>query len=480
MLCPFTLMMKWKIPVLKEEEVIMIEIPNRVCVIGAGSSGIAACKVLKEHGIPFDCYEAGDRVGGHWAYENSNGMSSAYKSLHINTSKVLMQYSDYPMPDHYPNFPHHSQIAEYFNNYVEHFGVKPYIRFKTKVTTAEPLEGGGWEITLHDSSTHRYRALLVANGHHWDPRWPEPAFAGHFNGSTIHSHYYKTPDDYVDKQVLVVGFGNSAMDIAVEVSRVATMAYLSVRRGFYITPKHVLGKPLDQAPIPSFLPFEWKKFLKSLAVRLQVGKVTDFGLPEPNHKYMHAHPTISSDIFTRLSHGRVKPKPNISQLDGDGVIFTDGTRERIDKIIYCTGYKVTFPFFRPEVVEAKNNDLPLFRRVFHLHYRDLFFIGLLQPIGPVMPLAEIQSQWVSKYLIGEYALPSVGQIEQDMVQEREVMRKRYGNSPRHTMQVDFEPYVESVKKEMKRGARRPRTTALIRRKAPQMSGVGIVTYKCFH
>lgn len=439
----------------------MIEIPNRVCVIGAGSSGITACKVLKEHSIPFDCYEAGDRVGGNWVYENVNGMSSAYKSLHINTSKRRMQYSDYPMPEHYPDFPHHSQIAKYFEDYVEHFGVKPYIHFRTTVTAAEPLEGGGWTITLHDGSTHRYRALLVANGHHWAPRWPEPAFPGHFNGPVIHGHYYKTPDDYVDKHVLIVGFGNSAMDVAVEVSRVAKITYLSVRRGFHIIPKHILGKPLDQLTIPKWLPFEWQRKIFAMIVRLQVGKLTDFGLPEPDHKLLHAHPTISSDILTRIAHGRIKPKPNINRLDGNGVIFTDGTYECIDRIIYCTGYKVTFPFFQPQVVEAKNNDLPLFRHVFHPRYHDLFFIGLLQPLGAVMPIAEIQSQWVSKYLIGEYALPSKAQMEQDIVREREVMRKRYGNSPRHSMQVDFEPYVQSVKKAMKRGVLRKHSTPLI-------------------
>jgi len=156
----------------------MADVPNRVCIIGAGSSGITAAKALKEKDIPFDCYEAGEQVGGNWVYENKNGMSSAYKSLFINTSRERMQYSDFPMPDHYPVFPHHTHIAEYFNNYVEHFNVRPHIRFNTKVMAAEPLENGGWEITLDDGSQHRYRALMVANGHHWDIRWPEPPFEG--------------------------------------------------------------------------------------------------------------------------------------------------------------------------------------------------------------------------------------------------------------------------------------------------------------
>jgi len=433
----------------------MHEIPDRVCIIGAGSSGIAACKVLKEHGIPFDCYEAGEHVGGNWLYENVNGMSSAYKSLFANTSKLRLQYSDYPMPDHYPVFPHHTQIAEYFNNYVEHFGVKKHIRFLTTVTHASPLERGGWEVTLHEGSRFRYRGLLVANGHYWDPRWPEPPFPGHLTGKIIHSHSYKVPDDYVDKHVLVLGFGNSAMDIAVETSRVSAMTYLGVRRGFHVIPEYLIGKPLDQLPMPSLLPFALKIWLYRMVVRLQVGKMTDYGLPKPDYRVGEAHPTVSSDILMRITHGQVKVKPNIQQLDGDGVIFTDGTRERIDSIIYCTGYNITFPFFDPDVIEAKQNELPLFKRVFHPHYRDLFFLGLLQPLGAITPLVKLQSIWVSKYLLGQYTLPTLKEMLQDMQRERSMMRKRYGNSPRHTMQVDAESYIASVRKEMKRGMKHP-------------------------
>lgn len=439
--------------------------PNRVCIIGAGSSGIAACKVLHEHGIPFDCFEASDRVGGNWAYDNPNNMSSAYKSLFINTSRERMEYSDYPMPKSYPVFPHHTQIAEYFNNYVDHFHFREHIRFNSLVTAANPLEGGGWEITLQDGSTQRYRALLVANGHHWDPRWPEPAFPGHFSGEIIHSHFYRVPDPYIDKKVLVLGFGNSAMDIASETSRVSKMTYLAVRRGFHIIPKYVLGRPLDQPIFYHRLPNPLLLRLVSLGLAIQVGNLTNYGLPKPDHPVLHAHPTISSDILTRITHGRVQVKPNIRELDGDGVIFTDGSREEIDCIIYCTGYNITFPFFKPEIVKAKQNYLPLFQRVFHPVYRDLFFIGLLQPLGAIMPLAEIQSIWISKYLLGQYALPPQEELLRDIQRERAALRKRFGDSPRHTMEVDFLPYVRGVQKEMQRGAKRPAQPALIQRES---------------
>ncbi|MGH2481795.1 MAG: NAD(P)/FAD-dependent oxidoreductase, partial [Ktedonobacteraceae bacterium] len=159
------------------------------------------------------------------------------------------------------------------------------------------------------------------------------------------------------------------------------------------------------------------------------------------------------------------------ELDGDGVVFTDGTREQIDCIIYSTGYKVTFPFLKPEVVAVKNNDLPLFQRVFHPHYRDLFFLGLLQPLGAIMPIAEAQSHWISKYLLGECTLPSQEEMKRHIQQEREAMRKRYGDAPRHTMQVDFAPYMRGIQREMKQGMKRPGATPLVQR-ATQAVEVG--------
>jgi dimethylaniline monooxygenase (N-oxide forming) len=430
--------------------------PPKACIIGAGSSGIAACKVLKQREIPFDCYEAGNRVGGNWVYDNNNGMSSAYRSLHINTSKPKMQYSDFPMPDTYPDFPHHAQIAAYFDAYAEHFGIKPHIRFNTKVLSCEPAAEGGWTVTADDGRSTRYSALLVANGHHWSRRWPEPAFPGAFSGKVLHAHDYRTPEGFAGQRVLVVGFGNSAVDIAVELSRVAARTVLSVRRGFHVIPKHILGRPLDQGAIPQSLPFSVQRAILSFVLRLQQGDVTNYGLPRPDHKLLHAHPTVSGDLLNRLSHGDIVVRPNIQSLEGADVRFTDGSRETFDTIIYCTGYRVDFPFFRPELISAPNNELPLYCRVFHPHHPDLFFLALLQPLGAIMPLAELQSEWVADYLCGDYTLPSLGEMEAAIGREREAMRKRYGNTPRHTMQVDLAPYVAMVTKERTRGAARAR------------------------
>ena len=436
----------------------MPDLPT-VCVIGAGSSGIAAAKTLYERGIPFDCFEKSDQVGGNWVFGNRNGMSSAYRSLHINTSRERMEYSDFPMPKSYPDFPHHTHIAEYFNDYVDRFGVRDRIVFETGVEHARRGDDGVWTVTLDTGETRTYDALAVANGHHWDPRWPEPAFPGEFNGKGMHAHYYVDNEDFRDKNVLVVGIGNSAMDIAVESSFVARNTFLSSRRGAYILPKYLFGRPLDQIGVNAMtgrLPWGFRQAILSTMYRVGVGKVQDYGLPEPDHKLGDAHPTISADFLNRIAHGEMTWKPNLTRLDGDRVVFEDGSSEEIDIIVYCTGYKVTFPFFDEDFISAPDNDLPLFRRVFKPGIDNLAFIGLLQPLGAIMPLAEAQGRWLASYLRGEYRLPPLPAMEADIRDERERMFRRYVASKRHTMQVDFDNYLYELGKELKAGAARAR------------------------
>jgi dimethylaniline monooxygenase (N-oxide forming) len=426
---------------------------DKVCIVGAGSSGIAACQVLDARGIPFDCFEKGSGVGGNWRYENDNGMSSAYSSLFINTSKKVMAYASYPMPDDYPDYPHHTQIARYFDDYVDHFGFREKITFNTEVTCVEP-EGPGWRVTLDDGRTQAYRAVLVANGHHWDPRLPD--FPGEFHGPEIHSHDYRTPEGYEGKNVLVVGFGNSAMDIAVETSRVSEMTFLSVRRGAHVIPKYLKGMPVDElgGPLTSRLPLALQRRMYSKLLKTAQGRPEDYGLPTPDHKLVEAHPTISSDLLPRIGHGRIKPKPNIERLLGDRVRFVDGSEEPIDRIVWCTGYSISFPFLPGEVLEVEDNEIPLFRRVFHPDLPGLCFIGLLQPLGAIMPLAEAQSEWVADVLEGEAVLPDRDEMLKVIERERDRMARRYVRSTRHTIQVDFYPYLRTVEKERKRGRRR--------------------------
>ncbi|MGZ4270862.1 MAG: flavin-containing monooxygenase [Solirubrobacteraceae bacterium] len=430
----------------------------RAAIIGAGSSGIAALKALRDRGIDVVAFEASDRVGGNWVFGNRNGMSAAYRQLHINTSRERMEYADFPMSKSYPDFPHHSHIAEYFDSYVDHFGLREAIRFETRVERAVRGEDGAWELTLQDGSTERFDALLVANGHHWDPRWPEPAFPGSdtFAGTQIHAHEYVDDELFRGRDVVVLGMGNSAMDLAVEASYVAEHTYLAARRGAWIVPKYVFGRPMDQIPNDPRVPFAIRRRIIEKLITLTQGDPTRFGLPKPDHRFGAAHPTVSGRILDRIQHGTIVPKPNIARLHADEVEFADGSRVHADVVVYCTGYKISFPFFDEGFISAPDNHIELFRRVFAPGIDNLFFVALLQPLGAIMPLAEAQGKWIAAYLSGEYALPSEAEMRADIAADQAAMRKRYVASKRHTIQVDFDDYLLALEKERRAGAERAR------------------------
>lgn len=435
-----------------------------VCIIGAGSSGIASCQVLHARGIAFDCFELGSDVGGNWQYLNDNGMSSAYRSLHINSSRQSMQYARFPIPHHYPNYLGHRAIAKYFADYVEHFGFRDKIHFRTQVTRVERAPDGRWDVTTRnrcsgETQVRRYRAVLVANGHHWDPKFPAPPFQGadSFQGEQIHSHYYRTPEPYTGKRVLVLGIGNSACDVATDCSEVAERTIIAMRRGAHVVPKYLFGIPTDHLTLSRWgtrTPLWLQRNSLALLVRIARGRITSYGLPEPDHHILCAHPTMSDRLLHKLDHGDIEVRPAIERLGPDRVYFADGSTEKVDTIFYCTGYKISFPFLDAELFPVEDNKVSLYRRVVPPGLPGLYFIGLVQPIGAIMPMAEIQSEWVADLLEGRATLPSRTGMTREIAGYHKRLSRRYVGSTRHTIQVDFYPYLREIKRERRVGARR--------------------------
>ncbi|WP_019927200.1 NAD(P)/FAD-dependent oxidoreductase [Nocardia sp. BMG111209] len=431
-------------------------------IIGAGIAGLTAGKMLADYGVPYTCFEASDRIGGNWAFGNPNGHSSAYRSLHIDTSKYQLSFRDFPMPVGYPDFPHHSQIKSYLDEYADSFGLLDAIEFGNRVVRAERHEGGGWTLHTQAGVAREFDFLVVANGHHWDPRYPE--FPGVFTGDVLHSHRYIDPDDPIvmrGKRILVVGIGNSAADITVEVSSRAmrNTVYLSTRSGSWIVPKYLAGRPVDKygGALP-YVPRRVFRWLVNTVAEFVAGNPEQWGLPKPGHRFLDAHGTQSVELPLRLGSGDVIPKPDVERFDGGTVHFVDGSAAEIDVIVYATGYNISFPFFAPEFLSAPGNRIRLYKRIFRPGLEDLAFAGLAQSVPTLFPFVECQARTIAAYAAGEYRPPPVVEMEATITADEQIYLGHVLDRPRHTQQVDYYAYEWQMRREeLPQGRRRART-----------------------
>ncbi len=418
----------------------------RVCIIGAGPSGITAAKHLLQVGhTNFVVYDKNGEVGGNWLYSPEPTHSSVYESAHIISSRRMSQYHDFPMPEDYPDYPGHALLKDYFQNYARHFGVTDYIQFHTQVASAEKQADDSWRITLGDGRIEHFDHLIVASGHHWNPQMPQ--YPGEFTGEMLHSHYYKNSLPFRGKRVLVIGGGNSACDIVCDICRITDFAALSWRRGYYVIPKIVFGEPPDVVNAKfAWLPRGIRKRTTWLMWWLLTGGNARYGLPKPDHDILDTHPVANSQLLYYLRHGDIHPRKDIARLDGKTVHFVDGTAEEYDVIIAGTGYRITFPFFDTKIVDFSSGDVPLYLRVFPAEHPTLYFIGLLQPQGCIWPLADTQAQIVAHRITGNYQLPT--DLQARIEQEIAVNKQRYTNAARHSLEVEYHDYLNRLFREV--------------------------------
>ena len=430
-------------------------------IIGAGISGLTAGKMLGDYGVGYSCFESSDRIGGNWAFGNPNGRSSAYRSLHIDTSKHQLSFRDFPIPAEFPDFPHHTQIKQYLDGYAAAFGLTDRIEFGNEVLHARRVPGGGWELDTQRGQRRHFDLLVVANGHHWDPRFPQ--FDGEFTGERIHSHAYVDPHDPLEltgKSILVVGIGNSAADIAVELSSktLRNEVTLSTRSGAWVVPKYIAGAPADKYfRTTPHLPLSWQRKLVQLLQPLAAGRPQDYGLPTPNHQLFEAHPTQSVELPVRLGSGDLVANGDVARVDGRTVHFQDGSSGQFDVIVCATGYNITFPFFDEEFLSAPDNHFPLYKRMFKPGFDDLAFAGFAQAVPTLFPFVECQARLLAAWAAGLYRLPPIAEMQRVITADERRFIGHMVPSARHTQQVDYFIYEHDLRtRELPEGLRRAR------------------------
>ncbi|MFY1699060.1 MULTISPECIES: flavin-containing monooxygenase [unclassified Solwaraspora] len=387
---------------------------ENVCVIGAGASGLCAVKNLRELGFGVDCYERETGVGGAWNWRHDR--SPVYASTHLISSKPFSQYPDFPMPDDWPDYPHHSQLLHYLQRYTDHFDLRRHIWFGTEVVRITPAEGDRWDVTTRStggsgaSRTQRYAAVVVANGHNWAPHEPTYDGLSDFTGQVIHAAAYHDAAQLRGRRVLVVGGGNTGCDIAVEAGQQGARCWHSTRRGYWYLPKYVSGRPLDQLharlsalPLPRWL----RQWIRQRVLRLSVGDLTRFGLPAPDHQVLATHPIVNSQLVHHIGHGSVAPVPDVARFRRHTVELADGSEIDPDLVVLATGYRPRFDFLDPGLLGAGPDGRPrLHLHLFAPERPTLSVVGLPQPDIGIFPLVHWQTVLFARWLRARTADPA--------------------------------------------------------------------------
>lgn len=425
---------------------------DAVCVIGAGMSGLLAIKNLREHGFDVDCYEKDTAIGGAWNIGQRH--SPTYANTHLVSSRKQSEFPDFPMPDDWPDYPHHTQVLSYLERYADHFGLREHIWFGSEIERVDAVDRGRFDVTVKPTSGSaarrlRYAAVVIANGHNWDPFMPEYPGQQAFRGEIIHSRSYQDVSQLRGRKVLVVGAGNSGCDIVGEAAVAATDCWLSMRRGYWFTPKYLFGRPSDQvAQRLRRLPGWLRRRLTEATLRRVVGDPSRFGLPVPDHRFDASHPVVNSHVLHHIGHGTVRPKPDIARFDGRSVVFTDDSVIEPDLVIFATGYRPRFDFCDGELLGSRGDGVPkLFAHMFSPSSETLFVAGLLQADTGIFPLVHWQTVAIAKWLRVRISDPErAKQFRGQVVTEADT---RYTDtpmvdSPRHRLEVSSERYMQSV------------------------------------
>jgi cation diffusion facilitator CzcD-associated flavoprotein CzcO len=417
------------------------------CVIGAGPSGLAAVKNLLEAGIAAECLEREDDVGGNWYF--GSGTSRVFASTRLISSQRLTEFLDHPMPRELPAYPDHRQCLAYLRDYARRFGLAAHIRTGTCVESVAPLgaPGRGFEVRTAGGEARCYAGVVVASGHNHVPRWP--TIPGTFAGRLLHSADYKSPTVPVaiaGRRVLVIGGGNSGCDIAVECSRHAARTVHSTRRGYYVVPRHILGRPADlrgERLLRLGLPVWLRRLVSLRAIDRTVGLPWRHGLPRPDHRLWESHPIVNADILARIDAGAIEPRGDVAAFAGDEAVFTDGSRAAFDVAICATGYETTLPFLDARLLGAPAAGAAprLFRNLLHPTRDDVAVVGLIQPDSGQWGLTDLQSRLVARMAAATRRAPRASAwLYAERQRPPRAAAIRYVDSPRHALEVEHHAY----------------------------------------
>jgi amino acid transporter len=415
---------------------------RRYCLIGAGPAGLVMARALLAEGIPFDWYERHSDVGGIWDRDNPG--SPMYESAHFISSKLTSGFVGFPMPESYPDYPSWRQIRDYVRDFARAYRLTEHITFGTAVASAVPVDDG-WDVTLSTGDTRRYAGVIAATGVTWHPNLPTWPGQEEFTGEIRHSVSYASSAEFAGRRVLIIGAGNSGVDIACDAAMAADRAFLSVRRGYRFIPKHIAGIPTDallagviKPPRGLVVPADPTRFIDGI-----VGDLTRFGLPAPDHDLLTSHPLMNTQVLHHLGHGDLTAKPDVVALTSTGARFADGSREDVDLILTATGYRYLLPFLDPELLTWRGHRPQLYLNMFDRRLDGLAVLGFVEFADAAYRRFEEMAQLI---VLDITARELGGDVLDRWIATKATHRpdltggKSYLDSPRHAAYVDSATY----------------------------------------
>jgi cation diffusion facilitator CzcD-associated flavoprotein CzcO len=425
---------------------------KRVAVIGAGASGLCNAKYLLQCGFDVTVFEIGSQIGGMWCYNNDSGRSSAYRTLHINTSRGVTRFSDLDFDADTQPFPDHYDMHRYLVRYADHFGVAPRIRFNSRVTAVRPAFDPGreppvWEVELAGGAVERFDAVLLATGHLTAPLHVPELQA--FGEGYLHAHDYREPEPFVGKRICVVGVGNSACDIASDVCVTSKRTVLVARSGVVILPKLLFGRAFTDITAQiqrPWIPRRLRQKLVRFLVWLAHGDMTALGFKRST---VLSHVTSNGTVTTDIAYRRIFVKQGIEAVDGHRIRFVDGTEAEFDALIAATGYRIDLDMLPPEVVRVEDNRLDLYMRIVPPGWPGLFLMGFFNTDTALNMVFEHQARWVREFLLGNARLPSDDAMRRAIAERTAWYKSQYRDSARHTIEEEHVRYLTDLKATLK-------------------------------
>lgn len=417
---------------------------DAVCVVGAGPAGLAMARALKQKDVTFEVFETNPGVGGIW--NPAFAGSPMYDSAHFISSRdaPTSTFRGHPFPTGTATYPSHAQVLAYLQRFAEVEGLMPHIHLSTPVDQAE-WTGTVWRVRAGDR-VRDYAALVCASGTLWDPFVPEFAGADTFGGTIRHAVTYRSANEVSGRRVLVIGAGNSGVDIACDVARTAASVSLSMRRGYWFVPKFIAGLPADiffrrRDGLPDWVhPPDVASLLTFLA-----GAPEMYGLQTPDHPPFAAHPIMNSEVLYHMGHGRIRPRRGIERLEQGAVVYTDGGREEIDEIILATGYRASVPYLAKDTFGYNGGNRPnLWMRLFHPTRPALYGLGFLETNSSVYRLFDLGAELIAGHIAAKlHGHPAAASLDAEIASGTEPDMsngmQRIG-SERHIGYVDSRAY----------------------------------------